>query len=167
MCSRHFLQLLYATLNAVPAPRISLKSTSSSQITLENTNNTNVYVSGSSLTITCDITVSMSVNTNFAVLVQWSVKLAFLSEPMTGSGDSTNVLSTTQATKIASKHYQSQLTISSLSRTEHTGNYTCAVTLDSSDTLLFVDDSSSTSVTTTVEINGIYSKYLIHNNCNH
>ena len=97
--------------------------------------------------------VSMSVNTNFTVLVQWSVKLAF--DFMTGSGESANVLSTMPVTKIASNRYQSQLIISSLSRTEHTGNYTCAVTLDSPDTLAFVEDSSPNSVTTTVEISGI------------
>ena len=99
------------------------------------------------------MTVSLSVNANFTALVQWSVKLAF--DFMTGSGESTNVLSTTQATKIASNHYQSKLTISSLDRIKHTGNYTCAVTLASSDTLLFVKDSNSSSVSTTVEIYGI------------
>ena len=112
-----------------------------------------MYLSGSLLTITCDITVTLSVNTNFTVLVQWSVKLAF--DFMTGSGESINILSTTQATKIASNHYQSKLTISSLDRIKHTGNYTCAVSLFSSDALLFVKDSNPSSVSTTVEINGI------------
>ena len=92
-------------------------------------------------------------NANFTALVQWSVKLAF-DLTAAGSGESANVLSTTQAKKIASNHYQSQLTISSLDRIKHTGNYTCAVTLTSSDALLFVKDSNSSSVSTTVEIYG-------------
>ena len=112
-----------------------------------------MYLSGSSLTITCDITVNLSVNANFTALVQWSVKLAF--DFMTGSGEPANVLSTVLATKIASNHYQSQLTISSLNRIKHTGNYTCAVTLASSDTLLFVKDSNPSSVSTAVEVKGI------------
>ena len=112
-----------------------------------------MYLSGSSLTITCDITVTLSANANFTALVQWSVKLAF--DFMTGSGESANVLSTAQATKIDSNHYQSQLAISSLDRMKHTGNYTCVVTLASSDALLFVEDSNPSSVSFTVEINGI------------
>ena len=112
-----------------------------------------MYLSGSSLMITCDITVTLSVYANFTALVQWSVKLVF--DFMTGSGESANVLSTVQATKIASNHYQSQLIISSLDRLKHTGNYTCAVTLASSDDLLFVEDSNPSSVSTTVEVNGI------------
>ena len=124
-----------------------------------------MYLSGSWLTITCDITVTLSVNANFTALVQWSVKLAF--DFMTGSGESANVLSTAQATKIASNHYQSQLTISSLNRIKHTGNYTCAVTLASSDALLFVEDSNPSSVSTTVEINGIKisNSHIIGLNC--
>ena len=104
--------------------------------------------------ITCDITVNLSVNANFTALVQWSVKLAF-DFTTAGSGESANVLSTKQATKIASNHYQSQLTISSLNRIKHTGIYTCTVTLASSDALLFVKDSNPSSVSTTVEVKGI------------
>ena len=123
-----------------------------------------MYLSGSSLMITCDITVTLSVYANFTALVQWSVKLVF--DFMTGSGESASVLSTTQATKISSNRYQSQLTISSLDRIKHTGNYTCAVTLASSDALSFVKDSNPSSVTNTVEINGITntSSHIIY--CN-
>ena len=148
----HFDIIYFFIIYAVPPPSLSITFTSSGLIFSENTSNTNVYLSGSWLTITCDITVTLSVNANFTALVQWSVKLAF--DFMTGSGESTNVLSTTQATKIASNHYQSQLTISSLDRIKHTGNYMCAVTLTSSDALLFVKDSNSSSVSTTVEIYG-------------
>ena len=149
----HFNIIYFFIIYAVPPPSLSITSTSSGLIFSENTSNTNVYLSGSSLTITCDITVTLNVNANITALVQWSMKLAF--DFMTGSGESPNVLSTMHATKISSNHYQSQLTISSLDKIKNTGNYTCAVTLTSSDALLFVEDSNPSSVSTTVEINGI------------
>ena len=152
--NNHFNIICFFTIYAVPPPSLSITSTSSGLIVSKNTSNTSVFLAGSSLTITCDITVTLSVNDNFTALVQWSLKLAF-DFTTAGSGESANVLSTMQATKIASNHYQSQLTIPSLDRIKHTGNYTCAVRLASSDALLFVKDSNSSSVSTTVEIYGI------------
>ena len=107
----------------VLSPNITIKL-SSAERNVTGSSTTEVYLAGSSLTITCDIDIPVSVNTPFSVLMEWT------RNGVPPSGPSR--VNITTAIEIFSKHYQTQLFFSTLSSSEDRGGYTCAITVTNS-----------------------------------
>ena len=106
-----------------------------------------MYLAGSSLTINCDIDITINVNTPFSVLIKWTRNGIPASGPPR--------VNTTAAIETSPNHYQTQLVFSTLSSSEDTGEYTCAITVDSSNALLYVSGAEEVNETAEVEIQGI------------
>ena len=64
-------------------------------------------------------------------------------------------VSYTMATETSPSHYQAQLVFSTLSSSTDSGNYACNVTINSNDSLLYVEGSVSVNERTTVSIQGM------------
>ena len=88
---------------------------------------------GSTLNITCDIDISPNVDTDFTVEVEWTRN----GSPPPGPPR----VMTTPLTETTLNHYQTQLTYTTLSSSEDSGDYKCIITVDSMENLLFVGDS--------------------------
>ena len=70
----------------------------------------------------------------------------------TGSGNGAVII--TMATETSPNRYQTQLVFSILSSSMDSGNYECSITIDSVDSLLFVEDSALINESTTVNVQG-------------
>ena len=96
-----------------------------------------VLYAGSTLNITCSIDISPNVDTNFTIEVEWTRN----GVPPPGPPRVT----TTPATETTPNHYQTQLTYNTLSSSEDSGEYVCSITVDSMNSLVFVEDSEQVS----------------------
>ena len=77
-----------------------------------------------------------TINTNFTVHVKWSHNYDSIVE--------SSRIATVAPRKIAPNHYQAQLVFTTLSSSVDTGLYTCTVSVNSLDSLLYVNDASNT-----------------------
>ena len=66
----------------------------------------------------------------------------------------------TTATKTMPNRYQTQLVFSTLSSSMDSGSYECSISIDSNDTLLYVDDSTLVNESTTVSVSGMELQLL-------
>ena len=134
----------------VPSPTVSLTLSSADNTVSANSSTSQSYLAGSTLTITCDINVLLSVNTPVNVEMMWSK-----------DGDETfseNVesrINITAATETSPSHYHTQLVFSTLSSSMDSSNYECSVTINSNDSLLYVEDSTLVNESTTVSVQGM------------
>ena len=117
-------------------------------------------LSYSTLTITCDIDVPLSINTMINVIMEWT---------RDGSDiENSSRVSFTTATETTPSHYQTQLVFSTLSSSMDSGNYECSVTINSNNSLLYVEDSTLVNESTTVSVQG--TNYMCNTNfftCTH
>ena len=72
-----------------------------------------------------------------------------------GSGDDDSRVTVRMPTNISSNLYQFEIAFSTLSSSMDSGNYTCSISIDSDDSLLYVEDSIPVSVTTTLSVEGM------------
>ena len=120
---------------------------SSSNFNVTESSTPDVYLAGSSLTINCDIDIPVSVNTPFSVLMEWTRDgVPAFDHPRVNA---------TAAMETFPNHYQTQLVFSTLSNSEDTGEYTCAIAMDSNDALLYVSDAEEVNETVEVEVQGM------------
>ena len=138
----------------VPSPTVSLELSSTDRNVTGSSTTPEEYLAGSSLVISCNIVISLSVNTPISVHVTWS---PFDSNSASGSGDKNNSTRVTVVAvrEILPNHYQSQLVFTTLSSSMDTGNYTCSITVDSEDSLVYVSDAVPVNSTAAVLVQGM------------
>ena len=129
----------------VPSPSVSLELSSTDRNVTGSSITPEEYLAGSSLVISCNIVISLSVNTPFNVHINWSLNGDLYI-------DSPHV--TVKETS-SSHHYQSQLVFTTLSSSMDTGNYTCSITVDSEDSLVYVSDAVPVNSTAAVLVQGM------------
>ena len=61
----------------------------------------------------------------------------------------------TMVTETSPNHYQTQLVFSTLSSSVDSGSYECSISINSNNTLLYVDDSILVNESTTVNVQGM------------
>ena len=132
----------------VPSPSVSLELSSTDSNVTGNSITPEEYLAGSSLVISCNIVISLSVNTPFNVHTNWSLN----GEPYINSP---RVTTTSVKETSSSHHYQSQLVFTTLSSSMDTGNYTCSITVDSEDSLVYVSDAVPVNSTAAVLVQGM------------
>ena len=144
----------------VPSPTVSLTLSSADSTVSANSSTSQSYLAGSTLTITCDIDVPLSINTMINVIMEWT---------RDGSDiENSSRVSFTTATETTPSHYQTQLVFSTLSSSMDSGNYECSVTINSNNSLLYVEDSTLVNESTTVSVQG--TNYMCNTNfftCTH
>ena len=128
--------------------KVTLSSADSS--VSANSSTSQSYLAGSTLTITCDINVLLSVNTPVNVEMMWSKD----SDEIFSENVESRINITT-ATETSPSHYHTQLVFSTLSSSMDSGNYECSVTINSNSSLLYVEDSALVNESTTVSVQGI------------
>ena len=112
-----------------------------------NSSTSQSYLAGSTLTITCDIDVPLSINTMINVIMEWT---------RDGSDiENSSRVSFTTATETSPSHYHTQLVFSTLSSSMDSSNYECSATINSNDSLLYVEDSTLVNESTTVSVQGM------------
>ena len=132
----------------VPSPTVSLTLSSADSSTVSaNSSTSQSYLAGSTLTITCDIDVPLSINTMINVIMEWT---------RDGSDiENSSRVSFTTATETSPSHYHTQLVFSTLSSSMDSSNYECSATINSNDSLLYVEDSTLVNESTTVSVQGM------------
>ena len=140
--------------STVPSPTVSLTLSSADSSTVSaNSSTAQSYLAGSTLTITCDINVPLSINTMINVIMEWT---------RDGSDiENSSRVSFTTATEITPSHYQTQLVFSTLSSSMDSGNYECSVTINSNSSLLYVKDSTLVNESTTVSVQGMECVFVL------
>ena len=143
--------------------------------TAESTNSANnslshSYLAGSSLNITCNIDIPLSINTTFNVIMEWTrdyddIMASGSGNESDGTSGNDRRVKIAKTTETASRHYQTQLVFSTLSSSLDSGNYMCSVTIDSVVSLLYVKDSSMVSETTTVNVKGMHGGDTLRLEC--
>ena len=61
----------------------------------------------------------------------------------------------TTATETTPNRYETQLVFSTLSSSKDSGSYECSISIDSNNTLMFVEDSALVNENTTVNVQGM------------
>ena len=111
-------------------------------------------LAGSTLTIYCDITIDVNVDTPFNVTTTWTLDNTVLLLP--NSRVTIIELFSTDFNK-----YQSRIEFSTLSSTIDSGTYTCDVSVTSDSDYLYVIDAENGNNTTTFTVIGKYMYIII------
>ena len=137
------------------SPSHSHSTVSSADSTVSaNSSTSQSYLAGSTLTITCDVDIPLSINTMFNVTIEWTSDGNMIS-----SDENSGRINITMTTEISLNHYQTQLVFSTLSSSMDSSIYECSVSIDSIDTLLYVEDPTLVSENTTVSVQGMEYTY--------
>ena len=90
----------------------------------------------------------------FNVTIEWTSDGNMIS-----SDENSGRINITMTTEISLNHYQTQLVFSTLSSSMDSSIYECSVSIDSIDTLLYVEDPTLVSENTTVSVQGMEYTY--------
>ena len=125
----------------VPAPEVTVTR---SQVD-------NTLLAGSQLTLYCNITVDINVDTPFTVDTTWTrIDSYDINDTIIDSISGRVIVYSPYSTSV--NRYQSRIEFSTLSIVEDPGEYTCEVAINSNSTYTFVHDSDSYDDSTTLEI---------------
>ena len=128
-----------------------------------NSSTTQTHPAGSTLTITCAIIIPLTVNTPFDVDLMWS-------KDGDDDFDTANVgdvnataprIDITTATETTPNRYETRLVFSTLSSSMDSGSYECSISIDSNDTLMYVEDSALVNESTTVIVQGMETYCIV------
>ena len=121
----------------VPAPEVTVTR---SQVD-------NTLLAGSQLTIYCNITVDMNVDTPFTVDTTWTRTDSYDNDTIIDSISGRVTVYSPYSTGV--NRYQSRVEFNTLSSIEDPGEYTCEVAINSNSTYTFIFDSHSYNNSTT------------------
>ena len=124
---------------AVPAPSVSITTSSDSPL-----------YAGSALTITCHSELSERVDTEVTVSATWKKGGASIS--------SSDRVAISQAQKVSSNVYDSELTFFPLSSTLDSGDYSCEISVHPSPASPHITASAPVSATVSLDIQGNASR---------
>ena len=130
--------------HAVPVPSVSITMSSD-----------NPLYAGSSLTITCITELSASIDTDVIVSALWKKAGDSIS-----SGDRITI---SQPQLVSSSVYESELTISPLSTTLDSGDYSCEISVHPSPVSPYIAASASASATVSLVVEGNASRVIRSN----
>ena len=148
-----FLSLSHIT---VSSSTVSLALYSALGTVSANSSTTQTYLAGSTLTITCVIIIPLTVNTLFDVDMLWSKDgdNDFDTAYVGNVNAKKPRIDNTTATETSPNRYETRLVFSTLSSSMDSGSYECSISIDSIDTLLYVEDSALVKESTTVNVQG-------------
>ena len=101
----------------------------------------NTLLAGSQLTLYCNITVDINVDTPFTVDTTWTRTDSYDNDTIIDSISGRVIVYSPYSTSV--NRYQSRIEFSTLSIVEDPGEYTCEVAINSNSTYTFVHDSDS------------------------